>query len=263
MPTGIDHVVILADDLDRAVEQYTRLGFTVTPGGRHARFTHNALITFQDGSYIELIAFYEHPEPGSSDTHRWHKHLATGGGLVDFALAAPNLNTVIADADTRGARYGGPHPGRRTRPDEVQLEWQTAQAEGENTGALPFLIEDVTERNLRVPSGASDHRNTVRGIRSLVVAVRDVDAAAQRYCALLGREQPSGERLPNLENADGVYFLVGNHRIDLAAPTGPGSLADQLSARGEGPFELSPLARDTIDIDPAEAAGARIRLVAG
>jgi catechol 2,3-dioxygenase-like lactoylglutathione lyase family enzyme len=263
MPTGIDHVVILADDLDRAVEQYRGLGFTVTPGGRHARFTHNALVVFHDGSYLELIAFYEQPQPGSTDTHRWHKHLATGGGLVDFALVAPNLNVVIADADTRGVRFGGPLQGQRTRPDNVQLQWQTGQAEGENVGSLPFLIEDVTDRELRVPSDATEHRNTVRGIRSLVVAVRDLDAAVRRYQALLGREQPSGEGLPNLEDADGVYFLVGAHRIDVAAPTGPGALADHLSRHGEGPFELSLLARDTVDINPAQASGARIRLVAG
>jgi catechol 2,3-dioxygenase-like lactoylglutathione lyase family enzyme len=263
MPIGIDHVVILADDLDRAVEQYRGLGFTVTPGGRHARFTHNALIVFQDGAYIELIAFYEQPQPGSAETHRWHRHLATGGGLVDFALGAPNLDTVIAQTGTRGARFSGPHPGQRTRPDNIQLRWQMGQAEGENIGSLPFLIEDITDRELRVPSDATEHRNTVRGVRSVVVAVRDLEAAVPRFQALLDLAQPSSEGLPNLENAEGVSFLVGAHRIDVATPTGPGALADYLDRHGEGPFELSLLARESVDLDPAQAAGARIRLVAG
>lgn len=263
MPTGIDHVVILVPDLDQAVQQYTALGFTVTPGGKHARFTHNALIPFHDGSYLELIAFYEEPSGEGDETHRWHKYLATGGGLIDFALGDPNVNALIADADTRGVKLGGPHPGQRARPDGQQLSWQSAMAEGDNVGALPFVIEDVSDRGLRVPTEAADHDNMVRGIRSLVVAVRDVDAAVQRYNALLGREVPSGENLKNLEDGDGVYYLVGDQRIDLAAPTGPGPLQDHLDRRGEGPFELSLMARDTVDIDPARAGGARIRLIAG
>lgn len=263
MPTGIDHVVILVDDLDRAIQQYTDLGFTVTPGGKHARFTHNALIPFHDGSYLELIAFYEEPDESSGDTHRWYKYLKTGGGLIDFALGDANVDALIADADTRGVKLGGPHPGQRSRPDGQQLSWKSAMAEGENTGALPFVIQDVSDRGLRVPADAADHENTVRGIRSLVVAVRDIDAATQRYNALLGREAPSGENLKNLEDGDGVYYMVADHRIDLAAPTRSGPLQQHLDTRGEGPYELSLLARDTIDIEPSRAGGARIRFVAG
>lgn len=263
MPTGIDHVVILADDLDRAIEQYRKLGFTVTPGGRHARFTHNALIPFHDGSYIELIAFYEHPEDGSAETHRWHRHVATGGGLIDFALGATNLDTLVSDADTRGVSFSGPQPGYRRRTDDVELRWRSVMAQGENAGALPFVIEDETDRELRVPKDAADHPNTVRGIRSLMIAVRDQDEAVRRYCGLLSRDKPSGEGLPNVEDGDGVYFLVGAQRIDLATPTGSGALADHLAQRGDSPYELSLLARDTVDINPAAAANARIRFVAG
>jgi catechol 2,3-dioxygenase-like lactoylglutathione lyase family enzyme len=34
--TRLDHLVILVRDLDRAVRDYEGLGFTVTPGGKHA-----------------------------------------------------------------------------------------------------------------------------------------------------------------------------------------------------------------------------------
>jgi catechol 2,3-dioxygenase-like lactoylglutathione lyase family enzyme len=263
MPTGIDHVVILVEDLDRAVEQYRKLGFNVTPGGRHARFTHNALITFQDGSYIELIAFYEPPNESAGESHRWFKRLETGGGIIDFALGAPGLDALIADADARGIATNPVSPGARKRPDNQQLEWKMLTMKGDNTGALPFLIEDVTDRSLRVPADASEHENMVRGIRSLVVAVQDVEAASKRYAALLDREAPSGDGLPNLDNAEGVYYMVGAHRIDLAAPTGPGDLKDYLAKRGDSPYELSLLSRDTRDFDPRDTGGARIRLVAG
>jgi catechol 2,3-dioxygenase-like lactoylglutathione lyase family enzyme len=262
MPTGIDHVVILVDNLDRAVEQYSALGFTVTPGGKHARFTHNALITFQDGSYLELIAFYEQPDESSGESHRWFQKTRVGGGIIDYALAAPNLDAVIADADARGITTGGVAPGSRTRPDGQQLEWRSAIIQGDNPGALPFMIEDVTDRGLRVPAEAADHANGVRGIRSLVIGVSDLATATQRYNSLLDREAPSGEGLPNIDGADGVYYLVGPHRIDLAAPTG-GNLQDYVAARGDSPYELSLLAPETKDLDPSVAGGARIRLIAG
>ncbi|PMP81392.1 MAG: VOC family protein, partial [Roseiflexus castenholzii] len=58
MITCIDHIVILVRDLLAAIDDYTALGFTVTPGGVHADgATHNALVAFVDGGYLELIAF--------------------------------------------------------------------------------------------------------------------------------------------------------------------------------------------------------------
>jgi hypothetical protein len=171
---------------------------------------------------------------------------------------------MLADAGTRGSTHGASTPGARKRPDNVEIAWKSAMAQGDsNVGGLPFLIEDVTERGLRVPAEGSTHDNTVRGIRSLVVAVNDLDAAVARWTQMLGRDAPSGEGLPNLDDAEGVYFLVGPHRIDLATPAKAGPLADHLKQRGDSPYELSLLARETQDITPASAGNARIRFVAG
>lgn len=263
MPTAIDHVVILVDDLDRAVRQYEQLGFTVVPGGRHARFTHNALVTFQDGSYLELIAFYETPDTAKGENHRWHRHVGHGGGLIDFAVGTDDVKTVVADAAGRGLTYDGPHPGQRSRPDGEQLAWQSAMVgEGEST-ALPFVIEDVTDRGLRVPAEGSEHANGVRGIHALVIAVDDLDSAVSGYQKLLGKDAPDGTGLKDVEGGDGAYFLIGHHRIELAKPAASGPLADHVARRGPGPYELQLLAPETTDIDPAAAGGARLRLIAG
>src|SRR3989338_6231807 len=68
MLTGIDHIVIVVQNLDEAARNYEKLGFTVVPGGRHPVGSHNVLISFADGSYIEIISFYQ-PSPD----HRWWK----------------------------------------------------------------------------------------------------------------------------------------------------------------------------------------------
>jgi len=83
MFTGIDHVVILVQRLDDAIRTYQGLGFNVYPGGEHPGGTHNALVIFRDGAYLELIAFQQ---PDRPHDHRWYRFLSTGGGIVDFAV---------------------------------------------------------------------------------------------------------------------------------------------------------------------------------
>src|SRR2546430_352543 len=86
MLRGIDHIVIAVPDLAAAGKSYAALGFTVVPGGRHPVGTHNALIAFGDGSYVELIAFYE-----NNPAHKWWAPLQAGGGLVGFCLQTDDL----------------------------------------------------------------------------------------------------------------------------------------------------------------------------
>ena len=222
MPTAIDHVVILVQNLDQGIAQYEQLGFTVMPGGKHARFTHNALITFHDGSYLELIAFYEQPDADSGETHRWFQRLQTGGGIVDYALAAPGLDALIADVESRGITTSGVTPGSRTRLDGEQLAWRSAIQQGDNIGALP------SPDRRRDPSRAAcarrsrqspepDTRHPFPGDRCQLRS-----AAAQRYQRAAECRCTSRYMTPRPRKRGRSLFMVGAHRIDIAAPTGAG-----------------------------------------
>ncbi|MDP9281112.1 MAG: VOC family protein [Chloroflexota bacterium] len=176
----LDHVVYIARDLAAAVDDYRRQGFTVTPGGQHAGgVTHNALVCFADGSYLEIVGF-RRPDP----THRWWTH-ATSGGFADFAVLSDDLAQDVSelkDLVVRDAAEGG-----RTRPDGVALRWRVAFLRA----PLPFLIEDLTPRDLRVPAGdAARHANGVTGIASLVVAARDERSVDGSYERLRARGAP-------------------------------------------------------------------------
>src|SRR5258708_13600632 len=92
MISAIDHIVILVHDLDRAVRDYTTLGFTVVPGGEHADGrSRNALIAFADGAYLELIAFNNNLVP---ETHHFYRP-NNPEGLVTYALLPTDVHADI------------------------------------------------------------------------------------------------------------------------------------------------------------------------
>ena len=58
---GIDHVVVLVRDLDKAQQAYARMGFTLTPRGFHTLGSQNHCLMF-GGDYVELLAVpRQHP----------------------------------------------------------------------------------------------------------------------------------------------------------------------------------------------------------
>src|SRR5919202_4462751 len=114
---SMDHLVILVRDLDRAVGGYGSLGFEVTPGGEHADgLTRNALIPFEDGSYIELVAFVD-PEDPRDNVWGWRPFLRRGGGLIDYCAASGDLGAEVRRLEGCGFDVEGPTEGGRRLPD--------------------------------------------------------------------------------------------------------------------------------------------------
>ena len=129
----LDHLAVACSDLDEGtawVEE--RLGVTMQPGGKHARYgTHNRLLGLADGIYLEVIA----SDPDVSiDNPRWF-------GLDTFS-GPPRLSNWICQTDdfaTAPADVGPPRDLKRddlnwqlTVPDDGSLPWG---------GAYPTLIK--------------------------------------------------------------------------------------------------------------------------
>ncbi|MCB0075793.1 MAG: VOC family protein [Anaerolineales bacterium] len=178
----IDHVVIHVPSLERAVERYAGLGFTVALGGEHPAFgSRNALIPFEDGSYLELVTFVEERPLDGGAAQRRFRAWRTRQGLADWVLSADDLAQTVARL---GAGWSAPERGHRLRPDGQTVAWEVAFPDRHE---LPFLISDLTPRDLRVlPGDARRHANGARGIARLTVAVPALDDALPRYAALLG-----------------------------------------------------------------------------
>lgn len=236
MPKHLDHIVILVADLARASADYARLGFTVTPGGEHTSgATHNALISFADGTYFELIAFKDREK---APDHRWGARLAQGEGLIDFALLSENLTAEPVVIHPGVLSPQGPIAMGRLRPDGQRIDWRIISL-STTQSALPFMIEDVTPRRLRVPDGdALRHRLPVTRVAGLTVVVKDLAAATTAYLALLD-QQGEATRAEIEGVGAGQSFRVGEQWIALVAPADAASaLGQHLAARGEGPYEV-------------------------
>ena len=226
MPIAIDHVVVAVNDLQQAMTDYESLGFTVTPGGDHAhRGSHNALVTFQDGSYIEIIAF-KHEPPVKDNT--WWDLLQTGEGLVDVAVLSADLLADTSRLANAGHQIAGPIQGGRHRPDGIEIAWRVARIDVADENRLPFVIDDLTEHDLRVPGGeAAVHPNGTTGIGSVVFAVTSAQNVRSAWTDLFGT--------PEVEDS----YVMGDQSIRVADETSlDPDAAALLAARGSGPVEV-------------------------
>jgi catechol 2,3-dioxygenase-like lactoylglutathione lyase family enzyme len=233
---GIDHIVIAVRDLAAASDDYARLGFTVTPGGEHTGgATHNALISFADGAYFELIAFRE---PDRPQDHKWWGRFAKGEGTVDFALLSESVDFEGDRLRQAGIEIDGPHDGGRLRPDGQRIAWRNLGLAA--AGApLPFMIEDVTSRDLRVPTGAAtEHSLGVSGIAGLILLVDDLERASAPYQALL--DTPGESSTPTIDAVRRARrFTSGSQWIELAeAAPSAADLQRHIEERGAGPYEI-------------------------
>lgn len=256
MITGIDHIVIAAPSLERAIETYRGLGFTVVEGGKHPYGSYNALIGFADGSYIELLSFYE-----ESPAHPWWRLLhERGGGLVDFCMATDDIRADHAAFRAGGVECSDLVEGGRARPDGYEVKWINNKVSGAWQGLIPFVIEDVTPREERLPR-ESGHPNGVTGIERLSFATADVARYAGVMSAVTGlagvpvRDDALG--------ASGLGLTVGGHGLEYLAPVaGGGPLAAHLAENRPAPyrvrFKTEGAARRW---DPGEAEGVRGELV--
>lgn len=268
MPSRIDHVVVISQDLDTAVANAESAGFTVVPGGTHAAGdTHNALIGFADGSYIELIAPTAWP---AEHEHRWFPRLRNGGGLVDYCLLSADLATDVGRFQAADLTYNDPFDMGRDKPDGSRIDWRLATPPGPvgETG-WPFLIEDVTPRNLRMPSSVEEttHSNEVRGIAGIHLLVANVDHSADEFAVILD-SPPRLMTPPDSDETIGALFPIGSSGqwLMLAEPTSH-IAREQLDQHGQGIWRLvlrthdgpiSPM--DGRDLDANLFSGAHITL---
>jgi catechol 2,3-dioxygenase-like lactoylglutathione lyase family enzyme len=134
MSSSLDHIIIAVRDLEHAIADYQALGFTVIYGGKHAAgTTHNALIYFRDGTYIELLAPTGEPAvPGTVD---FSPLLTRRERLTGYALRSDDLEADSLKLHGQGIDVGEVIAGGRIRADSTQVAWKIARV---GDGFAPF-----------------------------------------------------------------------------------------------------------------------------
>jgi len=125
-------------------------------------------------------------------------------------------------------------PSSRVRPDGYELKWLLSLSIGDHRGVAPFLIQDITPRDERIPRQV-EHKNGITGIASLTVAVTELSTISYWYETVLGTAgQPFEDRRLR---AEGLRFTIGEHVSEFVMPAGPESpLSDWLKLYGPSPY---------------------------
>jgi catechol 2,3-dioxygenase-like lactoylglutathione lyase family enzyme len=237
MLTRIDHVMICVPDLQQGIDTYTRLGFTVSPGGVHTgQGTHNA-IAFHEEDYLELLSVRDRDEylaghPGGGLL----EFLAQGGGFRYVAVQSDDLAADVAQMRQRGVDVSEPRDGGRQTPTGQVLRWKAATLGPRHPLPL-FFVEHLTplsERRQAAQVGPPP--NGVLRVDRVYIAVADVAAAAETYSHVLGMPVPKVQR-GTVIKADMAVFNLGPTGLTVAQPAEPGPAADALARRGPGPFQ--------------------------
>jgi catechol 2,3-dioxygenase-like lactoylglutathione lyase family enzyme len=238
MLTRIDHVMICVPDLQHGIDTYTRLGFTVSPGGVHpGQGTHNA-IAFHEEDYLELLSVRDRDEYLSSHPGGGLlEFLVQGGGFRYVAVQSDDLVADVAQMRQRGVDVSDPRNGARQTPTGQALRWKAATLGPRHPLPL-FFIEHLTplsERRQAAQAGSPP--NGALRVERVYIAVADVAAAAETYSHVLGMLVPKVQRGAVIK-ADMAVFDLGSTGLTVAQPAEPGPAADALARRGPGPFQV-------------------------
>ena len=231
----IDHATVAGSDLKHIQASLQKAGIATVYGGAHTNHaTEMALVSFPDGSYLELMGIQAQADPAAVRAHEWSKFLTSNAGHCAWALRDNNLAAEVARLRAAGVAVSEPAEGGRKRPDGVTLAWQSSSIGEAIRGTFfPFIIQDKTPRAQRVyPEGKPVSRE-FRGVARVVIAVRNLDDAIKRYRQAYGVPAP----IKQVDAAFGAQLaLMGSGAVVLAAPlNGQSWLAERLEQVGEAP----------------------------
>lgn len=190
--SGIDHALVGVADLDAARAAFTRLGFTVTPRGRHVGWgTGNYTIMFAD-TYVELIGIVD----PSQHIHNLDEFLKSGEGLLNVALATEDANATYEWLRAYSANASEPQDLQRLLSlddGEETLRFRNVFLPAELTPGLhTFACQHLTPEKVRHPAWLS-HPNGAHGICEVTIVMDSVAGVADAYARLFGAEAVSGD----------------------------------------------------------------------
>ena len=223
---GIDHVVNAVDDMEQAAASFRRLGFTLTPRGRHTTGSENHCVMFER-DYFELLSV---PTPHPV-TRYYQDFLDQGEGLAALALATDDARGCHDELAAAGIAIDPPVDF--SRPVELphgtfDAAFRITQLAAEATpSGRVFACQHFTRDVVWRPE-YQQHPNRVTCL-ARVVGVADpaqLEALAQRYAAIFGVVSQPGA----IGSAPCLEIDTGNAPISFTTPAGLAQLLPGIGA---------------------------------
>ncbi|MFY0612669.1 MAG: VOC family protein [Hyphomicrobiaceae bacterium] len=220
MAGGLDHLVVVAHDLDEQAALYRRLGFQVGAQNRHDWGTLNHIVQF-DGCFLELLTtengFQRPPNgtPVSQFVDTIVDYLAKREGLAMMVLEG--FDTDADHKAFRSADIGFPETfyfarqARRPDGEAVEVAFSLAFAKNVATRDAGFFVCQQHAPEMFWNPAFQVHDNGVTGIKRIVFACADPQQHAAFFDAYTG---VSGVAVP----AAGLRYTLARSAVDVMTP---------------------------------------------
>jgi hypothetical protein len=230
MSMKVDHATIAGSSLAGLEQAFARIGLKPGYGGPHSNgITHMSLLSFADGSYVELISTLA----AGGISPLWHAHIAGDGGPCAWAVEVEDVAAEAARVAALGVPVKGPVSMTRRRTDGVLVEWELALLGDAGPGAtLPFLIKDRTPRAWRVPDNTRMEAAGLTGVAMVVLGVTELARAVEMFRRVYDWPAPA------MDEAAGLGAVLAHFPgtpVTLAAASAGGWLAGRLARFGPSP----------------------------
>jgi hypothetical protein len=191
---GIDHAVVMVKELDKAAENWKRLGFTISPRGTHSAHMGSGNYTIMfDPDYMELLGVLTETEHNAPARAFLAKH---GDGIERVAFTAIDAAAGAEEIRTRGFAPIGPTDFERpvTMPDGTlsaakfrTFQWPTAEAP---SGVRIFACQHKTRETVWIPE-LMKHANGAKRLRQVLIATQEAAKDAAHLARMIDREAQS------------------------------------------------------------------------
>jgi catechol 2,3-dioxygenase-like lactoylglutathione lyase family enzyme len=210
--TGIDHTLVGVRDLEAARVDWQRLGFTVSPRGRHIGWGTATYCIMLEQGYIELLGILD-PRQFTNGLDRF---LDRREGLLGLAFASDDGAETHRRLAAAGLHPDGPKDLKRILelPDGEALPvFQLVfLPPAETPGLQAFICHHLTPALVRRPSWLA-HANGAERLADVTVVVDRPGEAVLGYAPMVGPDA--------LWIADGAAEVeTGQGRIRFVTPDG-------------------------------------------
>jgi hypothetical protein len=258
---GVDHAVVVVRDLDKAAENWRRLGFTVSPRGTHSAKMGSGNYTIMlDPDYMELLGVLVETEHNAPTRAFLAKR---GEGIERIAFTAVDSAAGAEEIRARGYEPLGPTDFERpvTMPDGSQsaarfsiFQWPLSEAPA---GLRIFACQHKTRETVWIPE-LMKHANGAKRLKQTLVVSPEPAKDAAHLARLIDREvkaEPDGAVAVHSGSDRAEFIFLTKEQLGQRYPEI--SLAG-LSERGGAGLVLA-----TSDLAAAEKAVGRSCLRSG